>query len=158
MLNQCEHGDLNFRVFEAMGMGGALVTPRVGHGLEELFTDGVELALYAAGDADDACGRIRALLADPDRRKDMEKAALAAIDREHRAGHRAAAFTRHVMALCGEDPGAVIGQRRAQAAERRERCLKLPYLLWAKELPEEGMRSAYLAAATGRFSANGPTL
>ena len=151
LLNHCEHGDLNFRVFEAMGCGGCLLTPRVGHGLTELFVDGEHLVGYAPDDVGDALFRIGLLLKNPELMTYIGETALAEINAGHRARHRAQAFTDHLCDLWMQDAGALIAARQARAAAIREECLKMPYLLWAEELAEPALRQAYLAAARGNF-------
>ncbi|HML59499.1 MAG TPA: glycosyltransferase [Solidesulfovibrio sp.] len=66
VLNQSAAGELNFRVFQAMACGAALVTEDVGNGLETLFTPGTDLLTYRRGDPDDAARVALAALADPD--------------------------------------------------------------------------------------------
>ena len=148
LLNQCEHGDLNFRVFEALGMGGCLVTPRIGHGLTDLFTDGVHLALYEPNDADDAFRRIQELLRSSEKRERMARAGLAAVDAGHRAHHRAGAFSNALDSLW-KDRTSIIAARRSKTAAIREACLKLPYLLWAHETAAPELQEAWLNAAKG---------
>lgn len=171
LLNHCEHGDLNFRVFEAMGCGGCLVTPRVGHGLTELFTEGEHLLCYApdtsdapvagrmaaaaaehaaARAVDEAERHIRFLLAHPDRVERMGRAALAAVDAGHRAVHRARALVRRLQELLPHAAD-ITARRRARAAAIREGCLRLLYLHWAEEAGNAALREAYLAAARGCF-------
>ncbi len=65
VLNQSAAGELNFRVFEAMACGAALLTEDVQNGLAELFTSGQDLLVYRRGDAADAARVARAALADP---------------------------------------------------------------------------------------------
>ncbi|MDO5483452.1 MAG: glycosyltransferase, partial [Desulfovibrionaceae bacterium] len=108
LLNQCEHGDLNFRVFEAMACGGCLLTPRVRHGLGELFVEEEHLVCYTPHDAGDALRRIRALLQAPDRLARMGVKASAAIDAGHRAAHRAHSFSQKVRALGSDAARALV--------------------------------------------------
>jgi hypothetical protein len=64
VLNQSAAGELNFRVFEAMACGAALLTEDVGNGLGDLFADGENVLLYPRGDAAGAAERARRALAD----------------------------------------------------------------------------------------------
>jgi glycosyltransferase involved in cell wall biosynthesis len=65
VLNQSAAGELNFRVFEAMACGAALLTEATGNGLGELFCPGRDLLVYRRGDAADAADVARQALADP---------------------------------------------------------------------------------------------
>jgi len=166
VLNHCEHGDLNFRVFEAMGCGGCLVTPRIGHGLTDLFVEGEHLRCYAADTddngggvavdvaADQAVAQIRYLLEHPEAAERMGQAALACIDGGHRAVHRAESFSRSVRELLARDPQ-IVSRRRSRAGAIRRQCLRLPYLHWAEELRSTGLGEAYLAASKGEFGLPG---
>lgn len=153
VLNQCEHGDLNFRVFEALGCGSCLLTPRIGHGLAELFAEGEEIACYTPHDADDAAARLRELLASPERMEALRRAGLAAVDARHRAIHRARAFSERVRAFSEEERRSLVAHRRQRADAVRQRALRLPCLLWAEDMrasPDPAVRAlctAYLAEA-----------
>ena len=156
LLNHCEHGDLNFRVFEALGCGGCLVTPRVGHGLAELFVDGEHLVGYAPDDVGDALYRIKFLLEHPEVAAHIGAAGLAEVNARHRARHRAQAFTDHLCDLwtCGYED--IVPQRLARSGAVLEQCLRLLYLHWAEECGNPDIRRAYLAAAKGRYGLAGP--
>ena len=151
LFNYCEHGDLNFRVFEALGMGGALVSPRIANGQDELFRDGTHCLLYTPDDVDAASACIRRLLADDTLRSSLARNGLAAVDSAHRATHRAKAFTEHVSRFWPEHEE-IIAERRSRARMIRRDYLKLIYLLWAREFEDEAVRFAYLSHATGNFS------
>lgn len=62
VLNESIGDDVNFRVFEAMGSGALLVTPRTGNGLTKLFKDGEHLVVYERGDVTGVVAKIRHLL------------------------------------------------------------------------------------------------
>lgn len=143
VLNISERGDLNFRVFEALGCGACLVTPHVGHGLDELFTDGRHLALYSELDAGEACTVVRGLLADPERRARMATEGLAEVNAKHRDIHRAEALTAVLRGL----PNDTVQARRATAPFIRKTWLKAMYLLFAESIPYPRLRKAYLDAA-----------
>ena len=162
VLNHCEHGDLNFRVFEAMGCGAPLVTPRIGNGLTDLFRESGQMLCYAsdspgvagavdvAAAAEDAAARVRWLLEHPHEAAAIGRAALGGIDAGHRERHRAEAFSSKVRALLANDPHCA-ARRNKNAAAIRNTFLRLPYLLWAEELTGIGLGPAYLAAAKGQF-------
>lgn len=156
LLNHCEHGDLNFRVFEALGCGGCLVTPRVGHGFAELFVDGEHLVGYAPNDVGDALFRIKFLLEHPEVAAHIRAAGLAEVNARHRASHRAHAFTDHLCDLwsCGYE--CLVPQRLVRSEAVLEQCLRLLYLHWADECGNPDIRRAYLAAAKGRYGLAGP--
>lgn len=148
LLNQCEHEDCNFRIFEALGCGGCLVTPAVGHGLTDMFTDNEHCVLYTPHNAADAVAKVRALLADPARRQRIAAAGLATVDAGHRAHHRAQSFMEKLERLY---PHAHenIRKRQARAPTLRREYLRMPYLLWAKEIAHPSLQQAYLNAARG---------
>lgn len=55
VLNQTAFGELNFRCFEAMGLGAALLMEKCGNGLEDLFVPGENiLPPYVKNDAKEA--------------------------------------------------------------------------------------------------------
>lgn len=158
VINFCEYGDLNFRVFEAMGCGAALVTPALGHGQTELFEPGRHLQTYAIPSGPDArrnareaaasaAAQIRALLERPEERLRMARAGFDEINARHRASHRAQNLHEKLTAL----PPERIAQRRAEAGAIRERWLKLVYLLWADSLPDSPLQARYLRAARGEL-------
>ncbi|MBO4300681.1 MAG: glycosyltransferase family 1 protein [Desulfovibrio sp.] len=163
VLNHCEHGDLNFRVFEALGCGACLVTPRIGHGLTDLFTEGRHMLCYAPDTSDEAVDEpvaramtgasvreaeehIRFLLANPEKAQNLRQEALSVINASHRAIHRAQSFTRHMEALL-QNASAITARRRSQASAIRTSCLRLLYLHWAEMTDNAMLRMAYLKAA-----------
>lgn len=149
ILNYCEHGDLNFRVFEAMGCGCCLLTPLVEHGLAELFTDGECLQTYKPDDVEDAKEKIKNLLNDEEQCQRMRVAAKSAIDSGHRASHRARAFCKKLQDL--GDLREIVIKRRSKAKLICENILKICYLQWADAIPEDKIKGGYLAAANGLF-------
>jgi glycosyltransferase involved in cell wall biosynthesis len=145
VLNEAERGDLNFRVFEALGCSSCLVTPEVGHGLLEMFTPDRELAVYPRGDAK-ACARIcLELLNNPEACQAMGQAGYARINALHRSRHRADAFV-DLLDMVPEDR---IRTRLSRAKMIRDRYLKRVYLHWAEVCANVDIKHAYLAAAKG---------
>ncbi len=157
VLNICEHGDLNFRVFEALGCGAPLVTPRIGHGFSSLFREGEHLAVYSPVDAQDeakleeavrsAENVIRHLLADPAYRNRLAANGLREVNIRHRAMHRAKALSGLLNGL----PSNTVALRRKEAENIRKQWLRLFYLLLAKNMPLPLLVEAYTNAALGRF-------
>ncbi|MHC1791063.1 glycosyltransferase family protein [Solidesulfovibrio sp.] len=66
VLNQSAAGELNFRLFQAMACGAAVLTESAHNGLTDLFTPGVDCLTYQRGDAAQAAAVANAALADPD--------------------------------------------------------------------------------------------
>ena len=146
-LNVAERNDLNFRVFEALACGACLLTPRVGHGQDELFRHGEHLFVYDPEDMDGLVRLVQDLLADPARCAAVAAAGKAAVEAAHRPVHRARQVARVVAGLDARD---VVEKRLEQAKEIRETYLKLVYLHWAEAAQDPAARAAYLAAAAGR--------
>jgi Glycosyl transferases group 1 len=90
VLNQTVKGDLNFRVFEAMGAGAMLLTEHTGNGLLELFADGEDLVTYPRGDLPALVERARYYLAHEDERAAIAARGRARILASHEEHHRAA--------------------------------------------------------------------
>ncbi len=146
VFNYAERGDLNFRVFQALGTGACLLTPRVGHGQAELFQEGRELYCFdsTAPDQPEAlAAQVRELLAAPELRQATARRGLAAVDAGHRAPHRAATLDR---LLRDQDPGALIRARLDQAEAIHEQWLRRLYLHWAAILPDP-LREEYFLHA-----------
>lgn len=142
VLNIAEHRDLNYRVFEALGCGACLVTPRIGHGQDALFTDGEDLFLYDQDDFEGLCRLVETLLADPACRRRVAASGLAKVDAGHRAAHRAQTFADWFLA---QPLGDLVNARLAAAATLHARVLRPLYLHWAEAAPE--LAGRFLAAA-----------
>ncbi|MCM0756595.1 glycosyltransferase [Desulfovibrio aminophilus] len=143
-LNIAERGDLNFRVMEALACGACLLTPRVGHGQDELFRDGEHLFIYDPKDMDGLVRLVEELLAEPERAARVAEAGRLAVEAAHRPIHRARTVAQTVRGL---DAAAVVAERLAHARDIRERYLKLVYLHWAEAAGNPAARAAYLTAA-----------
>lgn len=144
VLNYCERGDLNFRVFEALGTGACLLTPEVGHGQDVLFTPGKDLFTYPADDMDALIRTAEALLADADARAHAGASGLARVDAAHRAAHRAAAYSDWLL---GHDAAALVARRHQLADVLFGSVLKLLYLHFAEKTQREDLRAAWLRLA-----------
>lgn len=155
LVNHAERGDLNFRVFEALGCGGCLVTPAIGHGQDTLFVDGEHLICYAQDDAEDAAKKIRYLLEHPKERERISQNGYAEVNRRHRAIHRAKAFTEHMEILANERSKGLVERRRAMRMEICKNSLSMLYLLWANEMALPNIKESFLAASRGMYGLNG---
>ncbi|MCR4666452.1 MAG: glycosyltransferase [Desulfovibrio sp.] len=149
VLNYCEHGDLNFRVFETLGLARPLVTPRIENGQNELFEDGKHFLSFDPENLEECVGKIRCLLDDTELRETLAANGLNAIDSAHRAHHRAEKLT-EILAAFEEKRTAVIERRLQEAEEIRQQFLRLLYLLWAREIQDESLQKKYLTFATGK--------
>lgn len=151
LLNHCAAGDVNFRVFEALGCGGCLLTPDVGHGQQELFIESVHIMTYPPEDAVAAAAAVRQLLADEAKQQSMRAAGLACIDAGHRASHRAIDFTRRIHEWYAGQGKARIKHRRQNAPRLVQQWLRMPYLLFAEHIPHPALQRAYVQASQGKF-------
>lgn len=147
VLNIAERGDLNFRVFEALGCGACLLTPAIEHGQEDLFRDGTELFTYPAGDAPALARLVSRLLADEPLRERVAAAGLAAVDARHRPEHRA---RRLLDWLSGFDLPALAAERLAHARIVHERFLRPIFLHWAEGADSPGLSRVFLDAARAK--------
>lgn len=148
VLNECTRGELNFRVFEALGCGGCLLTPDIGPALTDLFSDGKELFLYPSRNAHEVARLAERLLADEPLRARVAKAGLATIDAGHRDSHRARSFSLKLHELFASGEAAnMIRQRKAASAVIHHDILRMLYLLHAEAVPVEFLRRIYLEAA-----------
>ncbi len=146
VLNYAELGDLNFRVFEALGCGACLVTPMVGHGLTDFFVPGEDLFTYPPNDMPALVSLLEHLLTVPKLCEAVAASGLAKVNAAHRADHRAESFTATIAALPASH---LIEERRAHAALIRQNYLRLIYLLWAEETHIPALQRAYVQAAKG---------
>lgn len=145
VLNEAERGDLNFRVFEALGCAKCLVTPKVGHGLTDLFTPNTHLACYRLNDPGHAAMEIKRLLASPSERQSLAKAGYAEVNRAHRAKHRAQTFKDWIAS---QGQTGLIEKRTKELNTIRARYMRPLLLHWAEQLPSQIWRQKLLQAAT----------
>ena len=148
VLNIAERGDLNFRVFEALGCGSCLLTPRIGNGQGELFEDGTYFVTYAPDDEADAARRTRELLADAPSREALARAGFAAVDAAHRPRHRALALEALLrQGLEAKLPGKRLSSAASPPWAARRAGLRLLYLSWAEHCGDPALAARYLAEA-----------
>ncbi|MDR1685613.1 MAG: glycosyltransferase [Desulfovibrio sp.] len=151
ILNECSRGELNFRVFEGMGMGGCLLTPDIGPSLTELFTPGKELFTYPPYAVGPLTALAERLLADAPVREKTAAAGLAAVDAGHRATHRAKALADILGELFSSGRAAeLVAARLRNAPLIRKNFLRPLYLHHAEAIDVDFLRARYLEAAKKR--------
>jgi len=143
LLNIAERGDLNYRVFEALGCGGCLVTPDIGHGQNELFTDGEDLFLYPPGDVMGLVELVERILPQEKLRRKVAMNGYAKVDAAHRECHRAQQL---VDWLGRTDLEGLAGERKKSAEAIHDAFLRLLYLHLA-EHSDPALQARYLRAA-----------
>lgn len=148
VLNECTHGELNFRVFEALGCGACLLTPDIGPALSELFCCGQELFCYPSRDAAAMASLAVSLLDNETLRQRVALAGLAAVDARHRASHRAAGLFSSLQELLRSGEAEhLIRQRLRIAGDIHRDILRLVYLLHAESIDIPELRLEYARAA-----------
>ena len=98
VLNQSAAGELNFRLFQAMACGAAVLTEDVDNGLGLLFTPGEHLVTYPRGNAVRAAALALAWLEDP-RLGEMAAAGRRAVVERHAVRARAESIVAHLRVL-----------------------------------------------------------
>lgn len=137
VLNQTAAAELNFRCFEAMGLGAALLMEECDNGLHELFTENENiLPTYRRDDASD-CARIaKEALADPRRLASIAKNGRDLIAQKHTDMVRA----KELLALFEELRVQKAHEKRLHDdRERRSTLLRSAFGVLATDLQKEGM-------------------
>jgi len=145
VLNQSAVAELNYRLFQAMSCGAAVLTEATENGLDELFTPGEDLLTYPRGNAAAAAATANKALAGP------QLAEIAAAgQRKARTRHSLSARARRVLALAAELQLAGVPYWRANNASlvREETARAYAMLASDHELPlPHGDREHYASAA-----------
>ena len=100
-------GDLNMRVFEALGCGSLLVTDRIGNGQESLLADNEHLALY---DDQTLEAVVERFLTDESAREEIAERGHKLVSKHHTYAHRAREIVR-VMSTVGRRTPVLEGVR-----------------------------------------------
>jgi hypothetical protein len=147
VLNQSAVSELNFRIFQAMSCGAALLTEACGNGLGELFTPGEDLLTYPRGDFKAAARAALAALADGSWRA-IAAAGAAKVRARHSTHARARRVVELAEALLAEGEGrwrpnnpAIVREESARAYAMLATDLLLP-------LPDS-LRELYAGQSAG---------
>ncbi|SDG01299.1 glycosyltransferase family protein [Desulfovibrio legallii] len=149
VLNQTAFSEVNFRVFEAMAWGAALLMERCGNGLTELFRPGENiLPVYPRNDAAAAARTAAVALAAPERLERVAAAGRKLVAERHSASARARTLT----ALLGQARKA--GLWRLRLKEEHEACrraVRTAFAMLAGELAGPALRphAAFFARFAG---------
>lgn len=146
VLNQCAVGELNFRIFQAMACGAALLTEDCENGLRELFTPGEDMLVYARGDAAGAAAAARRGLEDPA----LAEMARSGRDKVH-ARHSSLVRAKRIIALAESAlrKGAPRWRRENAALVREENARACGMLATDEGIPLPAELRAQFARLTG---------
>ncbi len=133
VLNQSAAGELNFRIFQAMACGAAVLTEHAANGLAELFTPGGDILTYARNDPASAAAAANRALESPEALAALAKAGWENVLANHSTIVRAKRITALAERLLAERAP----QRRAARldAVRAEVALAYVFLATDAEIP-----------------------
>jgi len=133
VLNQTAAGELNFRCFEAMACGAALLMEECANGLRDIFTPGEHiLPTYARGDARQAAATAEAALGDPATLMRIAGQGRELVEQKHSDVHRAADILGVMKALLRDTPH--LRRLLPETVSRRSALLASAYYFLAAEL------------------------
>jgi hypothetical protein len=133
VLNQTAAGELNFRCFEALACGAALLMEECSNGLRDLFVPGEHiLPTYARGDAVQAAATAEAALGDPKTLARIAGQGRELVERKHSDVHRAADILIVMKTLLCDAPH--LRRLLPENALRRSALLASAYVFLASEL------------------------
>ncbi|MDE7065264.1 MAG: glycosyltransferase [Desulfovibrionaceae bacterium] len=137
VLNQTAASEVNFRCFEAMACGAALLMEHSLHGLEDLFIPGEHiLPLYERGNVREAVAIATAALADPDGLAALARRGQELVARRHTDRHRAKTLLNVMEPLLREKAH----RRRLADLPRRRLLLAAAYGMLAEGLTAPHLR------------------
>lgn len=117
VLNQTAFGEINFRCFEAMAFGAALLMERCENGFADLFAPGENiLPPYARGNAREAAAIAAAYLKMPEALSEISSAGRELVLSKHSVDVRAREIVGMAEELLAND---AVGRRLAERRERR---------------------------------------
>ncbi|GHV52981.1 hypothetical protein FACS1894206_02780 [Deltaproteobacteria bacterium] len=131
ILNQTAAGEVNFRCFEAMASGAALLMEKCGHGLEEIFTPGEHiLPLYRRNNWREAADIARRALACPEKTAEIAARGQEHVLHKHTARHRAQVAQDVMAGLIQENAM----QNRLARLDYRRAFLAAAYVMLGRDL------------------------
>ena len=137
-LNQTAASEVNFRCFEAISCGAALLMESCGNGLDELLAVGEEiLPTYERNNAQAAAAIAASALSQPQKLAQIARAGSRAVYQRHTDTVRAVRLTQILSGLCA---GQVHRERLEQSLERRTSLIKAAYGILASELTDPGLQ------------------
>ncbi|MDR2695953.1 MAG: glycosyltransferase [Deltaproteobacteria bacterium] len=135
VLNQTAAGEINFRCFEALACGAALLMEECSNGMGDLFTPGEDiLPPYARGNARQATARAEAALGDPGALARIARQGRELVERKHSDMHRAADIVKVMTLLLRDAPH--LRRLLPENARRRGALLASAYVFLASELDQ----------------------
>ena len=139
-LNQTACSEINYRCFEIMACGAALLMEHSLHGLDELFTPGENiLPLYVRNDWEQAAAIAAEALREPERLAAIAAAGRDHVVRNHLVSHRAA-FVHAIMADLIRENGA---SRRLEQLAHRRKLLVATYSMLGLDLASSKLDARY---------------
>jgi Uncharacterized protein conserved in bacteria len=137
VLNQTAAQEVNFRCFESMACGAALLTEEGPHALEELFTPGEHIMPpYHPGDAAGAAALCREWLGRPEKLAELALWGSKRVRERHLASHRAAFLVMCAAELIRDQAH----EQRLASLEQRRSLLAVAYAILADELTGDSVR------------------
>ena len=131
VLNQTACSEVNFRCFESVACGAALLMERCGHGLEELLVPGEHiLPLYTRNDWREAAAIASRALAEPEKLAEMAAHGRRHVLANHLAWHRGQVVHDVMAGLIREDAP----KRRLERLDFRRKFLAASYAMLGYEL------------------------
>ena len=137
-LNQTAASEVNFRCFEAMSCGAALLMEACGNGFDELFAEGQEvLPTFARNDARAAAAIATHALSKPQWLADIAKAGSRAVNQRHTDTVRAVLLTQIIAGLCANRAHK---ERLEQSLEKRSTLIRAAYGMLASEITDPNLQ------------------
>lgn len=157
VLNQSAAGELNFRLFQAMACGAAVLTEETSNGLHELFTPGEDVLTYSRNNPDHAAAVAAEALREEGREKLAEIAARGRrkVLAQHTATARAKTILQHAERLLAE--GRPQWRLQNQDFVRLEMAKAMGILAVDEKLPLPPEHRAFYSDLGVRLSSAAPT-